>query len=259
MIVVTPYIVHAIDPNQIVRPDQNFSGRQRSANLVPRPRQPHLFHVGIPSTDARLRRQGRIHYRVGLAAFRPDSLQSSRRKLMAALPDARCVFVRVLSLGFAAAAAVALNGCGVNYASTAPAFRLFSGAASDRCRSAPTSLEIFTAHGALDARSIENIRAFAERYRHYGSGDITILAPAGTSAIGGRSRGRRALARAGVNGRILFGTYASPEKGAAAPIWLVSFIGSQGDRPTAGNGRGLAIGRRVEERAYRTLGAPANR
>jgi pilus assembly protein CpaD len=144
------------------------------------------------------------------------------------------VFVaRVLSLGFAAAAAVALNGCGVNYASTAPAF---PGDFQERhpivVASAPTSLEIFAAHGALDARSIENIRAFAERYRDYGSGDITILAPAGTNANSAAVHEvRMALARAGVNGRVLFGTYAPPEKGAAAPIRL-SFIGVKATVPT---------------------------
>jgi pilus assembly protein CpaD len=93
---------------------------------------------------------------------------------MAALPDARQAFAaRVLSLGFAAAAAAALSGCGVDYASTAPAF---PGDFQERhpivVASAPTSLDIFAVGGALDARSIANIRAFAERYRHYGSGDI---------------------------------------------------------------------------------------
>ena len=131
---------------------------------------------------------------------------------MAALPDARCAFAaRLLSLGFAAAA---LSGCGVDYASTAPAF---PGDFQERhpiiVASAPTSLEIFAVGGALDARSIENIRAFAQRYRHYGSGDIAILAPVGATA---NSRAvhevRMALAGAGVNGRILFGTYASPTR-----------------------------------------------
>ena len=136
---------------------------------------------------------------------------------MAPLPDARWVFaVRVLSLGFAVAAAAALSGCGVQYASSEPAF---PGDFQERhpivVASGPTSLEIFAVGGALDARSVENIRAFAQRYRHYGSGDIAILAPAGTSA---NSRAvhevRMALAGAGVSGRTLFGTYASPDQGA---------------------------------------------
>ena len=154
---------------------------------------------------------------------------------MAALPDARQAFAaRVLSLGFAAAAAAALSGCGVDYASTAPAF---PGDFQERhpivVASAPTSMDIFAVGGALDARSIANIRAFAERYRHYGSSDIEILAPAGITAS---SRAihevRVALAGAGVNGRTLFGTYAPTDKDAAAPIRL-SFIGVKATVPTA--------------------------
>jgi pilus assembly protein CpaD len=154
---------------------------------------------------------------------------------MAALPDPRQAFAaRLLSLGFAAAAAAALSGCGVDYASTAPAF---PGDFQERhpivLASAPMSLDIFAVGGALDARSIANIRAFAERYRHYGSSDIEILAPAGTTA---NSRAihevRAALAGAGANGRVLFGTYASPDKDAAAPIRL-SFIGVKATVPTA--------------------------
>ena len=64
LIVVTPYIVHAIDPEPDRSAGPELSGRQRSANLVPRPRQPHLFHLGIASADAGLRRQDRIHHPV---------------------------------------------------------------------------------------------------------------------------------------------------------------------------------------------------
>ena len=191
----------------------------------------------------------------------PGFPQNSRKTaLMAALPDARQAFAaRVLSLGFAAAAAAALSGCGVDYASSAPAF---PGDFQERhpivVASAPTSLDIFAVGGALDARSIANIRAFAERYRHYGSGDIAILAPAGTTA---NSRAvhevRVALAGAGANGRVLFGTYASPDKDAAAPIRL-SFIGVKATvptavRPVARGSRFGIIGRRVEERAILEL------
>lgn len=152
---------------------------------------------------------------------------------MAALPDARHVFAaRVLSLCLAVAAACGLAGCGANYASSDPAF---PGDFRERhpivVAAAPTSLDIFAVGGALDARSVANIRAFAERYRHYGSGDIAILAPAG---ITGNSRAvhevRMALAGAGVNGRIMFGTYASPDKD-AAPIRL-SFMGVKAVVPT---------------------------
>jgi pilus assembly protein CpaC len=62
MIVVTPYIVHAIESDRQAGPE--FSGRQRSANLVPGPGQPHLFDIGIASADAGLLRKDRIHHTV---------------------------------------------------------------------------------------------------------------------------------------------------------------------------------------------------
>jgi pilus assembly protein CpaD len=153
---------------------------------------------------------------------------------MVAHRDARrALAARALSLGFAAAAASVLSGCGVDYASSAPGF---PGDFQERhpivVASAPTSLDVFAIGGALDARSVANIRAFAERYRHYGSGDIAILAPAGMTA---NSRAvhevRTALAGAGVNGKVIFGTY-SADKQAAAPIRL-SFIGVKAIVPTA--------------------------
>jgi pilus assembly protein CpaD len=153
---------------------------------------------------------------------------------MAALPDGRHVFAaRAFSLGLAAAAACDLSGCGTNYASSEPAF---PGDYRERhpivVASTATSLDVFAVGGALDARSVANIRAFAQRYRHYGSGDIAILAPPGTAA---NSRAvhevRVALAGAGVNGRVMFRTYAPPDKDAAAPIRL-SFIGVKAIVPT---------------------------
>jgi pilus assembly protein CpaD len=133
---------------------------------------------------------------------------------------------RTFSLVLAAAAATALSGCGAQYASSDPAF---PGDFRERhpivVASAPTTLEIFAVANGLDARSIENIRAFAQRYRHYGSGDVEILAPAGTAANSRAVYGiRRALAGAGVNGRIMFGTYVPRDRNPAAPIRL-SFVG----------------------------------
>ncbi len=98
---------------------------------------------------------------------------------MAALPDARQMFAaRVLSLGVAAAAAFALSGCGVDYASSDPAF---PGDFQERhpivVAAAPTSVDLYPVGGALDQRSMANLRAFVERYRHYGSGAVTILRP----------------------------------------------------------------------------------
>ena len=170
---------------------------------------------------------------------RPASGSHARRALAA----------RALAFCFAAAAAVTLGGCGANYASSDPAF---PGDFQERhpivVASGPTSLDVFAVGGALDSRSVENIRAFAQRYRRYGSGDIAILAPAGTAA-GSRAVHaiRAALAGAGVAGRVMFGTYAPADRDAAAPIRL-SFTGVKAIVPTACGQwpEGLASGSSVE-------------
>jgi pilus assembly protein CpaD len=155
---------------------------------------------------------------------------------MAALRDARRTFAaQVLSLGFAAASACCLSGCGgVDYASSAPAF---PGDFQERhpivVASAPTSLDIYPVGGALDRRSVANIRAFVERYRHFGSGIVTILAPAGTQRNSKAVHAvRSALADAGLTGKVAVGTYALLITGPAAPIRL-SFAGLKAVVPTA--------------------------
>src|SRR6516165_936371 len=102
---------------------------------------------------------------------------------MAALPDARSMFAtQVLRLGLAAAAASALGGCGTQYASSDPGFPGdFTVRHPIVVAAAPTSVDLYPVGGALDQRSIANIRAFAERYRRYGAGAIMIETPAGTN------------------------------------------------------------------------------
>ena len=102
---------------------------------------------------------------------------------MGALRDARPMFAaRVLRWSFVPALASALSGCGVPYASSDPAF---PGSFQERhpivVAAAPTSLDLYPVGGSLDERSRANIRAFVERYRHYGSGAVTIQTPVGTN------------------------------------------------------------------------------
>jgi len=153
---------------------------------------------------------------------------------MAALPDARPTFAaQVLRLGLAAAAASALSGCGTQYASSDPAF---PGSFEQRhpivVAAAPTSIDLYPVGGALDPRSIANIRAFVARYRHYGAGAVMIETPVGTNP---NSRAvhevRRALLAAGVKGRIAVGAYLPPSDGAAPPV-RVSFTGLKAIVPT---------------------------
>ena len=154
---------------------------------------------------------------------------------MAALRDARRRFAaRAFGLGFAAASACCLSGCGgVDYASSDPAF---PGDFAQRhpivVASAPTRLDIYPVGGGLDQRSLANISAFVQRYRRFGSGIITILAPAGTPR---NSKAvyevRSALAHAGLTGKVAVGTYALLVTGPAAPIRL-SFTGLKAVVPT---------------------------
>jgi pilus assembly protein CpaD len=145
---------------------------------------------------------------------------------MAALPDARTLpMAQGLRLSLAAAAA-ALAGCAVPYASSDPAF---PGSFEQRhpivVAAAPTSIDLYPVAGALDERSKANVRAFADRYRRYGTGAVTIETPVGTNPNSiAVYEVRRALLAAGVKGRVGYGGYLPPNDGAAPPV-RVSFTG----------------------------------
>jgi pilus assembly protein CpaD len=153
---------------------------------------------------------------------------------MAALSTARSISTAwVLRLCFAGAAAGALSGCGVPYASSDPAF---PGSFEDRhpivVAAAPTSIDLYPVGGALDQRSMANIRAFAERYRHYGSGAVTIRTPVGTNPNSiAVHEVRSALLAAGIRGGVAIGAYLPPSDGAAPPV-RVSFTGLKAIVPT---------------------------
>jgi len=137
---------------------------------------------------------------------------------------ARRHLARLLSVAALAAATAALAGCGVNYASNDS---VPPGDYHDRypivLAEAPTALDVYPVGGALDEASIANIHAFAERYSEYGSGRITILAPA--SERGRDSHAidqiRRALAGAGLRGFVSVGSYPNANPSHAAPVRLV--------------------------------------
>ena len=153
---------------------------------------------------------------------------------MAALPDARPIFTaQGLRCALAAAAAAALAGCAVPYASSDP---VFPGEFQERhpivVAAAPTSVDLYPVGGALDERSRANIRAFVERYRRYGSGAVTIQTPAGTNPNSiAVYEVRSALLAAGVKGRVAVGAYLPANDGAAPPV-RVSFTGLKAIVPT---------------------------
>jgi pilus assembly protein CpaD len=153
---------------------------------------------------------------------------------MAALRDARPTFAaQALRWSLAAAAASALSGCSVPYASSDPAF---PGSFQERhpivVAAAPTSMDLYPVGGGLDERSRANIRAFVERYRRYGSGAVTIQTPEGTNPNSiAVHEVRSALLAAGVRGRVAIGAYLPPSDGAAPPV-RVSFTGLKAIVPT---------------------------
>jgi pilus assembly protein CpaD len=153
---------------------------------------------------------------------------------MAALLDARASSTaQGLRLSLAAAAAAALAGCGVPYASSDPAF---PGSFEQRhpivVAAAPIRMDLYPIGGRLDARTRANVRAFAERYRHDGSGAVMIQTPLGANPNSiAVYEVRRALVSAGVRSRIVMGDYLPPNDGAAPPV-RVSFVGLKAIVPT---------------------------
>jgi pilus assembly protein CpaD len=89
---------------------------------------------------------------------------------------------------------------------------------------APTTLDVFpVGQGALDRSSVEDVRAFAARYRSMGSGRILILAPSG-ARYGVRAAVdeiRGVLASSGVRGSVGLGSYRVAAPSLAAPIRLI--------------------------------------
>ena len=119
------------------------------------------------------------------------------------------------SLALALPLAVALAGCGgARYASSDP---VFPGDFEQRhpiaLVSAPATVDVFAAHGRLDGRTLANLKAFVDRYRAFGSGEIVILIPAterpDRAAVGAV---RAALANAGA-ARVGVSTYAPSPRG----------------------------------------------
>jgi len=131
-------------------------------------------------------------------------------------------------------AASPLAGCGANYASNDG---VEPGDYHQRhpivLAQAPTTLEVFPVGGGLDAQSAHEIRAFAARYRDLGTGQITILAPAGQREASGRvvDEIRRTLASTGLRGYVGVGVYRVGDAMRAAPV-RVTFQGLKAVVPT---------------------------
>lgn len=121
-------------------------------------------------------------------------------------------------------AAAPLAGCGVDYANNDPA--LLGDYHKQHpivLAQAPTMLDVYPVGQGLDSQSIANIRGFAERYREFGAGRITILAPNDWSRRDSRviDAIRRALASTGLRGYVGVGAYRVADPTRASPVRLI--------------------------------------
>jgi pilus assembly protein CpaD len=141
-------------------------------------------------------------------------------------PRGRWRYGAVAQQRLAVALSLALAGCGAQYASSDPAFPGdFATRHPIALVSAPSAVDVWPTGGALDPRTVANLRAFAGRYREFGSGEIVILTPAtGRPDSKAVAAIKRALVNAGASGRIGVSSYAPGPPERAAPI-RVAFIG----------------------------------
>lgn len=92
----------------------------------------------------------------------------------------------------------------------------------------PSTLDVFSVAGRLDAREQAAVKQFAQNYKDLGDGQITVLLPGGGPSAGGARAAladvRKALLAGGAKGYIAVGSYAVADPSLAAPIRL-SFVG----------------------------------
>lgn len=117
-----------------------------------------------------------------------------------------------------------LAGCGVDYASNDVAnIEDYHQRHPIVLAQAPTSADLFPVGDALDPQSVAKIQAFAERYREYGRGQITILAPASRRDASARlvNEIRKTLFASGVRGYVSVGAYPVSDPALASPVRLI--------------------------------------
>jgi len=151
------------------------------------------------------------------------------------LPPAKCALMPpplrrrfpVASIALAALtimAAGGLAGCGEDYANNdSLAYTDFHQRFPIVIADAPTTLDVYPTGGGIDQPSVARIREFAQRYREFGEGRITILAPAGERGRDARAidQIRRALAGAGLRGYVAVSSYPDADPTRASPVRLV--------------------------------------
>ena len=257
LIIVTPYIVHAIDPQRGRPAGPELPGRERSAGLVPRPGQPDLLDLGsrfsrCPATPARSDSSPSEAVRAS-----PDIASKPRRTArMAALSDARPPHRRLVA---DASPPRALAAAALNTPPPIPSFPATFTSAIRSC-SPPRrrrSMSIPSAARSTRARAA-NLRAFAERYRHFGSGEIVdpdarAARVRTRAAVDEIRRALVALGRPGRSRRRLLSGRRTTARRRRSGSSFTGLKASRSDamRALAGGSRFGLVARRMEERALR--------
>ena len=88
---------------------------------------------------------------------------------------------------------------------------------------APTTVDIFAPAGRLDEQSVASIRAFADRYREFGTSQIAILAPSSRRGASGATIAeiRKELYASGLRGNVAIGSYPVAGSATIAPVRLI--------------------------------------
>ena len=172
LIVVTPYIVHAVDPHDVVKPDAEFRRRDAirrhgswAASIV----SIRLQEVRSESTTTPAKSASSMTDDAppALAANQSKEKPAMSSKIVLPSPTASSL----VAICFAAAAAICLAACTTDSLATATTT---SDDYHDRhpilLTAAPTTLDVFPVGGKLDPESVADIRSFAERYQSMGAG-----------------------------------------------------------------------------------------
>jgi pilus assembly protein CpaD len=132
---------------------------------------------------------------------------------------------RTLSLLSLGAAALSLSGClsGVQYASDNPVTAMdYHERHPIVLAKSANILDLFPVGGRLDEQSANKVKSFTERYRSFGSGEVTILTPAGDRASAAIVPAiRRQLYANGLRGYVAVGSYPVMDRNLASPVRLM--------------------------------------
>ena len=114
-----------------------------------------------------------------------------------------------------------MSGCQMDQAAGSPPVTDYHDHYPIALTQSATTTDLFVEGGRLDDRTRAQIRAFAERYRAFGSNQIVILTPSTGARGNAAGEIRHELYAAGLRGNVSVGSYPVSDATVAAPIRLI--------------------------------------